>query len=158
MGDIKRKKRGLTAPAVGMRGAAGVGDAELQALLGQVQSNIYAINDRLAALDAAVGALRDESERAAANVQKPYETANNDVADMPTGGQEGWYGRVRVDSAGHVVEGTEEIEEVDTFPAIPERPTIIWIDGQMWGSGPDLTKWYPLMRLTDVVGEPGTTP
>jgi len=54
--------------------------------------------------------------------------------------------------------GGFSIETVATMPAIPTEPTIVYhsVDGQMWGSGPGHTRWYPLMRGTTRSGAPGS--
>jgi len=145
--EIKRKRKPLRAPGIGMRGANSVEDPNLRNLLQTVQSNLYAIEGRLQTVESRVAEPVEEPEQPEREVQKPYDS----------GGATGEFGRVIV-SNGHVTDGTEEIEEVTTFPAIPERYTLIAIEDQIWAAGPDDTAWYPVYKFTDTEGEPETTP
>ena len=50
------------------------------------------------------------------------------------------------------------ISRYDVFPAIPGGPKIIWYNGdsQLWGAGPGMSVWVPMMLFTDETGAPGT--
>lgn len=77
---------------------------------------------------------------------------------------------IRIDAAGNQIivgldgpprgrgTGGLNILACTTFPPIPNRYTLISIEGQMWVAGPDDDAWYPLYKFTDTEGEPGVTP
>lgn len=45
---------------------------------------------------------------------------------------------------GLVIEAVEELPS--DFPY--SEPNIVWYDGQLWGTGPGASRWYPMMRFT----------
>ncbi len=53
--------------------------------------------------------------------------------------------------------GGAEFEEYETFPDIPDDPTVIWCKDIVWSAYPGDTYWRPMTQaFTTETGEPGT--
>lgn len=83
-------------------------------------------------------------EKAIAALQREVSALRKELGNSPVRGAAGGGGGMA-------------IAIVDLLPALPTKPRFVFhsVDGQVWGSGPGCTRWYPVLKCTSLNGAPG---